>query len=244
MMSAAKTAQASTLYRRIRSEIEDNIISGRWPPGHRVPFEHELVQQFSCSRMTVNRVMSDLAAAGLVERKRKAGSVVARPRVQQALLDVPDLKAEVENSGDSYGYELLFRQRVAARRPEAERLGVAIKTPVLALRCRHRRDGRPFAIEDRLINLAEVPEAEQQDFSLLPPNTWLVGQIPWTEAEHRISANNADREIALLLGIAAGSACLNLSRRTWRGGNSITAVTITHPGDCYQLFARFAPSKL
>jgi GntR family histidine utilization transcriptional repressor len=243
MTSEPKTAQASTLYRRIRSEIEDNIISGRWPPGHRVPFEHELVEQFSCSRMTVNRVMSDLASAGLVERKRKTGSVVARPKVQQALLDVPDLKAEVEGSGERYGYELLSRQRLLARRLDAERIGVSLKTPLLALRCRHSRGGTPFAIEDRLLNLAEIPEAEQQDFSVTPPNTWLVGQIPWTEAEHRIAASNADAEMAALLGIEIGTACLNLSRRTWRGADSITAVTITHPGDSYQLFARFAPSK-
>ena len=47
---------------------------GHWPPGHRVPFEHELMETYSCSRMTVNKVMSALADAGLVVRRRRAGT--------------------------------------------------------------------------------------------------------------------------------------------------------------------------
>lgn len=233
---------ADTLYRRIRRDIEDAILSGRWPPGHRVPFEHELVAAYACSRMTVNKVMSDLAQAGLIVRKRRAGSVVSRPKAQQALLEIPDLRTEVEARGAHYGYELLSRQRRAARREDAERLGIAPRAPVLALRCRHGADGRPFALEDRLLNLAEIPEAEAEDFAATPPNAWLLGHVPWTEAEHRIAARGADAETAELLAIQPGQACLALDRRTWRGGRSITAVTIVHPGHLHSLVARFAPA--
>ena len=59
---------------------------------------------------------------------------------------------------------------------------------MLALRCRHWAGERPFAIEDRLINLAATPEAGAVDFGQISPGGWLLAHVPWTEAEHRISA--------------------------------------------------------
>jgi GntR family histidine utilization transcriptional repressor len=232
-----------TLYQRIRSDIEGNILSGDWPPGHRVPFEHELMNIYRCSRMTVNKVLSGLATAGLIERRRRAGSFVARPRVQSAILRIPDLKAEVEKRGERYDYKLFDLEKRPASRHDRERLGVALRTPILALQCRHEAKGTPFALEDRLINARAVPEVLQQDFSLMPPNTWLVGHVPWTEAEHRITAVNADKRLAAELKIDEGTACLVIERRTWRGGEPITAVRITHPGYLYDLIAQFTPSS-
>ena len=146
--------QGAALYQRIRNDLEARIMSGAWPPGHRVPFEHELMETYSCSRMTVNKVLSALAETGLVVRRRRAGSFVSRPRVQSAILQIPDLKAEVEKRGERYGYRLLeLHKRVASVHDKA-RLGVGGRATVLALRCRHEAEGQPFAIEDRLINAA------------------------------------------------------------------------------------------
>jgi GntR family transcriptional regulator, histidine utilization repressor len=234
--------QGAALYQRIRNDLEVRIMSGAWPPGHRVPFEHELMQTYSCSRMTVNKVLSALADSGLVVRRRRAGSFVARPRVQSAILQIPDLKAEVEKRGERYGYCLLEMQKRAASVHDKARLGVGGRATVLALCCRHEAEGQPFAIEDRLINVQAVPDALKQDFSTTPPNTWLVGHVPWTEAEHRITACNADKRVAADLGIDPGAACLVIERRTWRNGEPITAVRITHPGQLYDLIARFTPT--
>lgn len=231
------------LYQRIRSDIEGRILSGEWPPGHRLPFEHELMDTYSCARMTVNKVLSGLAAAGLVERRRRAGSFVSRPKVHSAVLQIPDLKAEVESRSERYGYTLLHRQKRAATREDKARLDLKLRTPVLALRCRHDAAKQPFALEDRILNLDAVPEAAEQDFSTMPPSTWLVDHVPWTEAEHRISAGNADKALAAELNIDQGTACLIIERRTWRNGEPITAVRLVHPGPLYDLTARFTPSS-
>jgi GntR family histidine utilization transcriptional repressor len=238
---AAKTTTRA-LYQRIRSDLEARITSGDWPPGHRVPFEHELMETYSCSRMTVNKVISALAETGLVVRRRRAGSFVSRPRVQSAILQIPDLKGEVEKRGERYRYRLIdLRKRVASAR-DRTRLAVGARAQVLAIRCLHEAQGQPFALEDRLINLQAVPDALRQDFSMTPPNTWLVGHVPWTEAEHRITACNADKGVAEELGIDEGAACLVVERRTWRNGEPITAVRMTHPGHLYDLIARFTPT--
>src|SRR5690606_17143242 len=160
----------------------------------------------------VTRAMEALAEAGLIVRRKRAGSFVAQPRVQSAILDIPDIQADVTARGKSYGYRPLARSRT-----EEE----------LEIDCLHLADGRPFALEHRLITLIAVPEAAYADFSTMPPGPWLIGHVPWTEAEHRISAAPADTRAASLLGIDRHAACLVLERRTWRGDVHITRVRQT-----------------
>ena len=40
-------ADKPTLYKQIRLDIERRILTGEWPPGHRIPFEHELMARLS-----------------------------------------------------------------------------------------------------------------------------------------------------------------------------------------------------
>ena len=108
-------AQPASLHQRILADISERIVSGDWPPGHRIPFEHELSAEYQCSRMTVNKALSQLAKSGLIERRRRSGSFVTRPRSQAAVLEIHDIKAEVQALGRPYRYEL-SRARSAARR--------------------------------------------------------------------------------------------------------------------------------
>ena len=123
-MGGMTTSKDATLHQRILSDIEGQIVSGAWPPGHRIPFEMDLAAQYDCSRMTVNKVLSALADAGLVVRRRRAGSFVSRPRVQSAILQIPDLKAEIEKRGERYGYRLLDLRKRTASAQDRVRLGI------------------------------------------------------------------------------------------------------------------------
>src|SRR5690606_22641545 len=99
-----------------------------------------------------------------------------------------------------------------------------------------------FCFEERLINLAAVPDAASADFSVQPPGSWLLGQVPWSAAEHRIRAVSADRRAADALDLAAGTACLVIERRTWSSEAHITHVRLTYPGERHELVAQFSPS--
>nr|WP_281502849.1 histidine utilization repressor [Ancylobacter crimeensis] len=228
------------LHQRIRADIEAKILSGEWPPGHRIPFEHELTRQYGCARMTVNKAIAALAGAGLIERRRRAGSFVAQPHLQSAVLEIPDIREEVTRRGESYGYELIARR---LRRPgEGDPVDLAgTGVALLDLTCLHRANGRPLALEERVISLAAVPEAAEVDFAATPPGSWLLGHVPWTEAEHRISAIAANVRMASALDLPRGAACLVLERRTWRGADTITVVRQVFRGDLYHLVAHFSP---
>jgi GntR family histidine utilization transcriptional repressor len=227
------------LHRRIAGDIERRIASGEWRPGFRIPTEAELTAEYGCARMTVSRAVSDLAARGLVVRRRRAGTVVAHPPVHSsALVAIPDIQAEIEGRGLTYSHRLLSRT-VRPARSDEDGMGAQL----IALETLHQADDLPFAFERRLIALDAAPEAEDADFTLQPPGGWLLAHMPWSEAEHRISAIGADPETATHLHLADGAPCLRLERRTWRDGQGVTWAWQTFPGAAYDLVARFSPTK-
>jgi GntR family histidine utilization transcriptional repressor len=232
----------SSLDSRIRSDLEGKIRSGEWPPGSRIPTEHELVAQYGCARMTVHKAITALVAAGLVERRKKAGSFVARPHVQTAVIEIPDIAAVIAARGEAYRFELLHRARgPAATLDEASILaGFDLGDEVLVLDGLHVAAGCPFCLEHRLIDLAAAPQAADADFSATAPGSWLLGHIPWTQARHRITACSAG-PAAAPLQIARGAACLRVERWTWRAGQPVTFVRQIFPGDRYDLVAEFTP---
>jgi GntR family histidine utilization transcriptional repressor len=232
-------ADKPTLYKQIRLYIERQILTGEWPPGHRIPFEHELMVRYGCSRMTVNKALSELAQADLIERRRRAGTFVRRPKFLSAVLQITDIRAEITAVGRSYGYELIQCSRRVADAADRARLGVRKTGKVVAIACRHSADNVPFAIEDRLIDLDAVPEAATADFAIEPPGSWLLHHVPWTEAEHAISAIVADEPAAAALDIAIGAPCLVIERHTWRSARPLTAVRLLYPGESHKLVARF-----
>lgn len=227
------------LHSRIRSDIEQRIMSGALNPGDRIPFEHELMAQYGCARMTVSKALSALAEAGLIIRRRRAGSFVAPQRIDMAALAIPDIRAEIEGRGARYDIELLSHHVLRKADGVASEIVVPKGTMLLALVCRHLADEKPFAIEHRLINLTEVPAAKDVDFGTTAPGSWLLENVPWTEAENRIYARLAADD-AGYLDIDAGAACLGLERRTWRNNQPVTHVRQVFPAAGFNLVAKFA----
>jgi GntR family histidine utilization transcriptional repressor len=234
---------STALHERIRTDIESRILSGVLKPGDKIPSELELTGQYGCSRMTVSKALSALSSAGLLERRKRAGSFVARPRAVAMMLDVPDLPTEFANRGQVYGFQLLRRRISDTSRHRAIAEKIGCEGRVLVTHGIHFADDVPVAYEERFVSLAAVPEIETQDFANEPPGTWLLRHIPWTEAENRIGATAADAVCARALKIDEGAPCLSVERRTWRAAECITYVRQLYIADSYELTARFGPAQ-
>ena len=230
---------AQSLHQRILSDIQGNILSGRWEPGRRIPVELELMEQYGCSRMTVSKVLTQLAHAGIIERRRKSGSFVCQPHSQSAVLSIPDIKTEVETLGLPYRFEVLERHKRRATRDDRALLSTEEAVPVLELVCRHFAKDQPFCLEYRLINLKAVAGAAAESFTEKSPGAWLLQQVPWSMARHLISSVGADREVAEHLEVKSGSPCLVIERTTRNLLEPITFVRLTYPGNLHQLVATF-----
>ena len=93
--------------------------------------------------------------------------------------------------------------------------------------------------------MKSIPEAEQEKFEEVNPNEWLVNHVPWTNAEHILSATNADAEKAELLSLAERDALFVIQRRTWSKENLVTlrtpllSGTILSNADYFMMKERF-----
>lgn len=227
-----------SLHQQILGDLRSRILSGEWPPGTQLPFEQDIAKTYGCSRMTVNKAMTQLSGAGLIERRRKAGTFVRRPQSASVIVEIVDIGREVAALGLPYHFEIISREIRKTSPAEAERLGEEAR--VVAIQCRHFAARQPFCFEDRLISLDAVPEAEAADFQMTSPGAWLVSQVPWSDVEYRIKAVAADRETAGRLLIAEGAPCLAIWRRTTSEGRPITFVRLTYPGSDHEVSASFS----
>jgi len=56
-------------HERIRQTLTEEIASGQYEPGQRLPSESELVKTFGTSRPTINRALRELQLAGVIDRR-------------------------------------------------------------------------------------------------------------------------------------------------------------------------------
>ena len=225
-------------FREIKQEVFRRIRDNEWGPGTLLPGEVELAAEFSCARATVNRAMQELSDDGIIERRRKGGSRVKLSPVRQVTFEIPLVRAEVESRGSKYRYYLISSTARKAPKWLQVRLGLGSDTPVLHVTCLHYADGAPFQYEDRWINLTVVPLATNADFSTISPNEWLVGEVPYTNAEVRFSATSADSKTSKHLKTKLADPIFSAERTTWLSGNPVTNVRLYFaPG--YQMIARY-----
>ncbi|MEO9875780.1 MAG: UTRA domain-containing protein [Anderseniella sp.] len=215
----------------IKSEVMRRISDRRWQPGDLIPGEVELAEEFGCARATVNRALRDLAESGLLDRKRKAGTRVALNPVRKATVEIPVIRKDVEARGKTYSFDVLDRKGLAPSAVLQQQYGLAADTPLLGLWTLHRADTKPFAYEERWINLSVVPKIVDADLATLSANEWLVRNMPLSRGEFTFSAGNATAAESHLLGCPQDAAVFVANRSTWVVDDAITAVRLVYgPG--------------
>lgn len=221
-------------WKEVRDRIHDQILTGRYGPGDRLPRDADIAEDLNCARSTVQRAMQDLADSGLVERRRKGGTRVRPDPVTRATLDIPITRREVEQRGGRYGYHLIRRSEASAPRSVLSAFEIDTPRPMVRVEALHLCDSRPYILEDRWICPETSPEIQDLDFTGQSANEWLVHNKPYTRLDLRFYALSADDEIACLLDASVGSALMVIERTTWIDAAPITTVkAIARPG--YQI---------
>lgn len=230
------------IWQQVRRALAHPIVSGAWPPGTRIPTESSLTRTFRTSRMTVGKAVQSLANEGMVHRRRKVGTVVAERALERPVFEIWDVADLIARNGGSYQYRLLESRKLEDDPERRGTLGVSARTPVLWMRCLHISDGKPFQLEERLINIDAAAGITYQPLDAQGPGRWLLAHVPWTDAEHKISAGEAPEEIAAHLQVRPHAACLVVDRRTWNHGAPVTHARLWHPGTTHTLVGHFKPS--
>ena len=206
---------AAPLYLRIRAQLEEQIRSGAMPVGSRVPTEAELREQHGVSRATAQRVLHELAQAGLVVRHRRRGTFVAEGIRQENLLRFvnPNLT----------GPEIPGRHAVhsAAVIPacdaEVDLPGVNGATPMTQLiRLKYDVDDDPLCLEIAAVPFALAPRLLDEELAHLTmmPFFRRIG-VPVAKSRLYLDPVLMLPRHADLLGVEHRQPVLRQRRHTW-----------------------------
>jgi GntR family histidine utilization transcriptional repressor len=214
----------------IRAEVLRRIRARDWPPGALIPGEEALASEFQVARATVNRALRDLADAGVLERKKRAGTRVAELPVRRARLEVPVIRLDVLGRGLDYDFKLLADRLAPAPVPVTARLGLPEGQEMRFLETLHLAGGRPYVHETRWLN-PEVLPASPPDFARVSANEWLVTHVSLVSGDIAFTAEPASQREAEVLGVPVGTALLIAERTTHGTRGPVTLVRLAHaPG--------------
>jgi GntR family transcriptional regulator, histidine utilization repressor len=219
----------------IRAEVLRRIRGREWPPGHLIPGEEALAGEFGVARATVNRAMRDLAEAGVIERKKRAGTRVAELPVRRARLEIPVIRLDVLGRGLTYGFEVLTDRQAQAPVPVTARLGLPERAPMRYIETLHLAGGRPYVLETRWLNPA-VLSLPASGFAGMSVNEWLVTHVSLVSGDIAFTAEAASLREAEVLGVRPGTALLVAERTTHGTAGPVTWVKLAHaPGHRVQM---------
>jgi GntR family transcriptional regulator, histidine utilization repressor len=218
-------------YQDIQAEVRRRIQSRQWKPGDTIPNEVDLAREFNCARATINRALRELAETGLLERRRKSGTIVSLNPTRKATLDIPITRLEIEGRGQSYRHKLLESHQISAPDALAAELNLGRGHMLLHLKTLHMADGRPFMFEDRWVNPNAARGILRAKLDTISANEWLVQNVPISHGDIAFQALAADKDQAAALGVDEGAALFVIDRLTWMGAQAVTKVRLAYgPG--------------
>jgi GntR family transcriptional regulator len=91
---------------QLRELLREEIASGRWEVGGRLPSERELCDAFNLSRTTIREAIDALVNEGLLRREKGRGTFIAEPKITEKWLEAADSFTE---SMIQQGYQIETR---------------------------------------------------------------------------------------------------------------------------------------
>lgn len=227
-------------YAAIKQSICDALREGTLKPGDRVSSEAELVEQFGVSRMTANRALRELQAAGILVRRAGIGSFVAEPKPIGQMIEIRNIAEEIRERGHVYRARVIENREVRASVETAALLEVPVGTKLFHSIIVHHEAEFPIQLEERFVLASVAPDYGKLDFTLTTPNEYLTRIAPLERVEHRVSATMPDQRTRAMLALPDGEPVLRMTRRTWSRSRLVSHAWLTHPGTRFELSAAFS----
>ena len=205
------------MYRRIAEQLFQDIGSGAFPVGSRLPGEHELRARYGVSRHTIREALRLLEEQGLINRAKGVGTVVLSDEVGEAYVQSIRSLDEMLKYPVDTRFTPTEDERVLADASLARRLGIGNGSEWVRIGGARVRDGAGEAIcwTDVYLppTLHYLRDRLGQDHR--PVYKVVVEALDDVveEVEIDIGARSLAPAMALTLGVAAGSPAVTVIRR-------------------------------
>jgi GntR family transcriptional regulator len=231
------------LYAALEAQLAADIARGEFPIGSQLPTEDRLIQRFAVSRTTVRKAIQNLSDRGLVEIRHGTGTFVAQPRITQELTELTGFVEDMDALGHAPSARLIDRIVVAADAAVAEHLALAVGTRVMRIRRVRLANGVGMSLDETYLPLEIGEKIVTHDLEAEPIFTLLERRydIPLVEAEYKLEAVSADHDVAMALGVEAGSPIFLIERTSYSVGDQpVDYAKLHYRGDRIRFRTRLA----
>jgi GntR family transcriptional regulator len=208
------------LYAQIAAAIEAGIADGQYEAGYQFPPEPKLAASLGVSRLTLRQALTVLEGRGLIDRVvgRHGGTFVRKWTVERDLTAFAGFSEQLRRQGRDAGAKVLSARRLAASAAVAAGLDLTEASPVFEVQRLRLASGTPVLLESSSFPAEAFPGLldEPLDQSLYGLLGDRYGRRP-THAREVLEPIAADRRVAKLLGVSAGTPVLLVQRTAFDG---------------------------
>ena len=236
LAAAAPNRSGVAIHAQIYERLKELIHSGELAPGEFLPTEPSLAAMWGVARGTVRRALNDLAAEGLLDRKRGKGTWVAAPKIRHFLGYLSSFSEDIRARGLEPGSELLGVEAVVPSLPLQQLLESGDKKVWKMVRRRF-ADSVPIAVEICYVQSDRIDRSElvRAGGGSLYDVYRRIGIRP-RRAVQQVEAMNLEPSVAAQLEVAAGSAAFKQERITYGDDDRvIDIVESVYRGDRYKM---------
>lgn len=200
------------LYQLLKTCIQD----GTFTNGTRLPTEKELSEEFEVSRITAKRSLDELAAEGLVERRRGKGThVIYRYRPKPVRAPLTGMLEEIETMALSSRAIVLDCEMLQPPQSIRDEFGIEPGETLLYLARIRERDGLRFGYYKSWTHGVSKPR-RPKTLERTPRLAYFRDHgLVITHVTQTIRAVGAEADAAEALGVSVGSPLLHLRRRSY-----------------------------
>jgi GntR family transcriptional regulator len=151
-------------YYQLKQILVEEIETGRYEPGDKLPSEHDLCQAFTVSRTVVRQALNELEMEGLLRRRKGRGTFVMPKKVSESLFqNLTGLYEDVVARGGMLRSEVRQLERVPAPIPVAAELGLREGDSVIVLDRLRLVNGMPWVVVTTYLPYELCPRLLQED---------------------------------------------------------------------------------
>lgn len=231
IQNALSPSSPEPLYFQIVRLVKDGIAKGRLKSGQFLPGEPDLARHLGVSRDTIRHAVRRLIAEGILEIQRGRGTIIGEQPIEQELVGLTGFVEDMLVLGLEPSARLLSVRKVPPTARVKEHLGLTGDAEVVEIRRVRLANDAPISYDVTWLPCSIGDRVAAEDLERSPIFSILEDKygIPLTEADYRIKARRAAREVAEALNLRAGSPVLEIER---------TSFTAQGPIDHEQLFYR------
>jgi len=217
-MSAAHNAP---LYARIEAVLAAEITGGDLKDDDQLPTEDSLIARFGVSRITVRRAIQNLVNRGLVEIRRGKGTFVAVAKITQDLKELSGFVEDMRALGRKPTARVIGKEIVTADPVVASQLALTRGERVVRIRRVRLSDGIPLSFDETYLPLEIGRKVITNNLRVEPIFSLLEHKydVPLIEADYKLDAVPADREVAAALKVKQGSPIFRIERTSFSTGS-------------------------